>query len=85
MSNVPMPWLIWANMLPQVLIFARLVAGVILGVFIYGHARRFRETKLQFPPSAWAAVVFVEPALGILVYWLAHRHAEVVVRDDELA
>lgn len=81
---MPIPWLIYFNALPQLFILARLVAGLILGLFIYGHAQRFRETKLQFPPAVWAAVVFVEPALGILVYWLVHRHAGVAPPEDEL-
>ena len=45
---------------------------------------RFPEPPLQLPPAVWGLVVFASPAVGLLVYWLAHRHVKMRLPQDQL-
>lgn len=79
-----MQWLALISVVSQLFMVARFVAGAIAAVCAYRHAARRVETRLGFPPAIWAAVIFAEPALGLLVYWLVYRRAPLRPQDDEL-
>ena len=70
-----MQWLAYVGFLAQLVWFAQLGAGAVLAVYVYRHSSKVVETTLDFPPGAWAVMVLASPALGVLVYWLVHRHA----------
>lgn len=52
--------------------FAYYVIGLIVGILIFRDARARTNLVLNVPPLLWGAIAFVDPALGILVYWGVH-------------
>jgi hypothetical protein len=53
----------------------RMLVGLFLALAVYRNGRRREALEFRIPPIAWAALVFVEPALGLFVYWFIHRDA----------
>ncbi len=43
---------------------------LLLAVLIYKHAKTRNDLALNLSPFMWGAVVFVNPALGLLAYWV---------------
>lgn len=52
--------------------FAYYVIGLIVGILVFRDARTRTSLVLNVPPLLWGAIAFVDPALGILVYWGVH-------------
>lgn len=46
------------------------VVTFLIAVLIYKHAKTRNELALNLSPFVWGAIVFVNPALGVLAYWV---------------
>lgn len=46
------------------------VITLLIAVLIYKHAKTRNELALNLSPFVWGAIVFVNPALGLLAYWV---------------
>ncbi|HJW95062.1 MAG TPA: hypothetical protein VJ901_15715 [Thermoanaerobaculia bacterium] len=53
----------------------RLLVGLFLAVAVYRNGRRREALEYRIPPIVWAALVLVEPAVGLFVYWFVNRDA----------
>lgn len=60
------------------------IVGIIIGVYIYKNAKRRQKLWGNLHPLIWAAIAIVDPALGLLAYWLIHysKFSKASVDDD---
>jgi hypothetical protein len=60
----------------------RLLVGLFLAVAVYRNGTRREALEYRIPPIVWAALVLVEPAIGLFVYWFINRDAPYSEFDD---
>jgi hypothetical protein len=50
-----------------------LLVGLIVAYYVHRDAARSKPLVLAIPPAAWAILSFIEPAWGLVAYWLLNR------------
>jgi hypothetical protein len=60
----------------------RLLIGLFLAIAVYRNGTRRDALEYRIPPIVWAALVLVEPAIGLFVYWFINRNAPYREFDD---
>ena len=63
--------------------FARVLVGIIAGRLVFVNACRKVGVTFAIPPFWWGIVVFVEPAVGLLAYWVIHYSAIAPRREGQ--
>jgi len=61
------------SIIAVVIFLARLVVGIVAGRLVCKDARQKERLAFSIPPFWWGIIVFAEPALGVLVYWVIHH------------
>ena len=68
--------------LPYSFTFAYYGIGLIVGLFIFRDASQREWLAFKIKPFWWAAIVFIEPPLGILCYWIIH-YSSFAIKENE--
>jgi hypothetical protein len=58
--------------LPYSIYFAYYGLGLIIGIFVYRDASQRNTLAFNIKPFWWGTIVFLEPPLGVLCYWVIH-------------
>ena len=61
------------QLMTLVTIAVRVLAGIGVAMAVYRNAASREAREYGIPAVVWAGIAFVEPALGLFVYWFVHR------------
>ena len=61
------------QLMTLVTIAIRVLVGIVVAMAVYRNASAREAREYGIPALVWAGLAFVEPALGLFVYWFVHR------------
>ena len=61
------------HLMTLITIAIRVLVGIVVAMAVYRNAASRQAREYGIPAIVWAGLAFVEPALGLFVYWFVHR------------
>ena len=62
-----------SDMTFDIAVILEFIVGIIVSIIVLRDAQKSTFRCLNIPPFVWAILAFVQPAMGLLAYWIMNK------------